>query len=270
MDFKNILIATAIVAAVGIVIAILLSIAEKVFHVDVDEKEVAIRECLAGNNCGACGYAGCDALAKAIAKGEAPVNGCPPAGKTGADKIAAIMGTEAGEFVRQTAYVKCSGTCDKRSPKYNYFGIKTCTSELIAPGNGNRSCAYGCLGYGSCADVCDQKAIRIINGVAVVDSELCVACGKCVNACPKHLIELVPYESKYRVQCTNGQKGKVVRTNCAAGCIACGICERNCPNDAIKVIDNIAVIDYDKCTACGLCAEKCPSKVIKVFNEQDA
>ena len=74
MSLHNILIATGIVAAVGLIIAIVLSIAEKVFHVDVDEKEVAVRECLAGNNCGACGYAGCDALAKAIAQGEAPVN----------------------------------------------------------------------------------------------------------------------------------------------------------------------------------------------------
>lgn len=266
MDFKNVLIATAIVAAVGLVIAILLSIAEKVFHVDVDEKEVAIRECLAGNNCGACGYAGCDALAKAIANGEAPVNGCPPAGKDGADKIAAIMGTDAGEFVRKTAYVKCAGTCDKRNDQYKYFGIQSCSSELVAPGSGSKSCSYGCLGYGECANVCDQNAIKIVNGVAVVDSELCMACGKCVTACPRNLIEIIPYKSTYRVQCSNEQRGKVVKDNCKTGCIGCGICERNCPSDAIKLVNNVAVIDYDKCTSCGLCAEKCPVKVIKKFN----
>ena len=77
---QNIIIATAVVAAVGLVIAILLSIAEKAFHVDVDERESQIRDCLGGNNCGACGYAGCDALAKAIVSGEAEVNACPPAG----------------------------------------------------------------------------------------------------------------------------------------------------------------------------------------------
>ena len=74
VSLHNILIATGIVAAVGLIIAIVLSIAEKAFHVDVDEKEVAVRECLAGNNCGACGYEGCDALAKEIAQGEAPEN----------------------------------------------------------------------------------------------------------------------------------------------------------------------------------------------------
>jgi len=268
MDIKNIIIATAVVAAVGLIIAILLSIAEKVFHVDVDEKEILVRDCLAGNNCGACGYAGCDALAKAIAKGEAPVTACPAAGKEGADKIASIMGTDSGEFVRKTAFVKCSGTCDKRKQTYNYYGEKTCRSVVIAPGEGMRSCRYGCLGYGSCASVCDNKAIRIINGKAVVESELCVACGKCVKACPMNLIEIIPYDSVYRVQCSNKQKGKIVRVNCEAGCIACGMCERNCPSGAVKVENNIAKIDYDKCTHCGLCAEKCPTKVIRLFEHQ--
>ena len=59
MNLSNILISTAVVAAVGLVIAILLSIAEKSFHVDVDEREIQVRESLAGNNCGACGLCGC-------------------------------------------------------------------------------------------------------------------------------------------------------------------------------------------------------------------
>lgn len=197
MSLHNILIATGIVAAVGLIIAIVLSIAEKAFHVDVDEKEVAVRECLAGNNCGACGYAGCDALAKAIAQGEAPVNACPSAGKSGAEAIAKIMGVEAGEFVRKTAFVRCSGTEDKRTQTFNYYGTGSCTAVKLALGRGNMSCAYGCMGYGSCADVCDSKAIRIINGKAVVESDLCVACGKCVKACPQKLIEIVPYDSVY-------------------------------------------------------------------------
>lgn len=266
MDLKNVLIATAVVAAVGLVIAIVLSIAEKVFHVDVDEKEIAVRECLAGNNCGACGFAGCDALAKAIANGEAPVTACPPAGKTGADKIAEIMGVESGEFVKKAAFVRCSGTCDKRKQSYNYFGTKTCGSVKTALGRGEMSCRYGCLGYGSCAEVCDNKAIRIINGKAVVEPDLCIACGKCVKACPQGLIEVVPFASKYRVQCLNKQKGRAVKLNCEAGCIGCGLCERNCPENAIKVVDNVAIIDYDKCVECGICAQKCPSKVIKMYN----
>ena len=77
---SSIIIATLAVAILGLLIGILLVTVDKKFKVEVDEKQVAIRECLPGNNCGGCGYAGCDALASAIANQEAPVNGCPVGG----------------------------------------------------------------------------------------------------------------------------------------------------------------------------------------------
>ena len=83
MNMTGLLLAAAIIGAIGIVIGVLLGIASEQFKVEVDEKEVAVRECLPGNNCGGCGYAGCDGLAAAIAKGEAPVNGCPVGGASG-------------------------------------------------------------------------------------------------------------------------------------------------------------------------------------------
>ena len=54
----GILIAVAVVAGVGIVIGILLGVAGEKFKVEVDEKEIAVRELLPGNNCGGCGYPG--------------------------------------------------------------------------------------------------------------------------------------------------------------------------------------------------------------------
>ena len=66
----------------------------KKFAVEVDQKEIDVREQLPGNNCGGCGYAGCDALAKAIAAGEAAVGACPVGGDAVAAKIAEIMGAE--------------------------------------------------------------------------------------------------------------------------------------------------------------------------------
>ena len=77
MNIGAIIAATVLVAAVGLFIGVFLGVAGKKFAVEVDEKEVAVREALPGNNCGGCGYPGCDGLAAAIAKGEAPVNGCP-------------------------------------------------------------------------------------------------------------------------------------------------------------------------------------------------
>lgn len=263
MDMKNVIVATAVVAIVGLVIAVLLSVAEKVFYVKIDEREEKVRDCLGGNNCGACGYAGCDALAKAIVGGEAPVNACPPAGQQGADKIAEIMGVESARLVKQTAYVACAGTCDKRNKNYNYYGNETCREIKIGLGMGSMSCRFGCIGYGDCANVCDNRAIRMVSGKAVVQPELCGACGKCVKACPQGIIELVPSASKYRVQCVNHDKGKAVKVNCEAGCIGCGLCAKNCPKDAIVVENNVAKIDYDKCVGCGLCAKKCPVGVIE-------
>ena len=76
MSIKEIIIAVAALSILSIIIGIVLSVAEKVFHVDVNELEVAVREALPGSNCGGCGYAGCDSLAKAIAAGDANVASC--------------------------------------------------------------------------------------------------------------------------------------------------------------------------------------------------
>ena len=68
-----ILIATVMIVIIGVIVAAGLVYTGKKFYVPVDEREAAVRECLPGNNCGACGFVGCDALAGAIARGEAPV-----------------------------------------------------------------------------------------------------------------------------------------------------------------------------------------------------
>ena len=265
MDTNAIIIAIVVLSVVALIIGIILSVAEKVFKVEVNETEVAVRDELPGSNCGGCGYAGCDALAKAIAEGEAPVSACPVGGLPVAQKIAAIMGQEVGEMEKKVAYVKCDGTCDKRKEDYNYFGIDSCVYAAKMPGSSPYSCKYGCLGFGSCVKVCDHNAIRIVDKKAVVDESLCVACGKCLRICPHNLIELIPADSKYRVQCSSLTRGKEVKDACTAGCIGCGMCARNCPSEAIVFENNIAKIDYSKCTKCGLCAEKCPVKIIKIY-----
>jgi Na+-translocating ferredoxin:NAD+ oxidoreductase RNF subunit RnfB len=266
MNTAEIITAIVVLAIIALIIGIILSIAEKVFKVEVDEKEVAVRAELPGSNCGGCGFAGCDALAAAIAKGEAPVTGCPVGGKPVAEKIAAIMGQEVGEIERKVAYVKCDGFCENRETDYKYFGIDDCVYAAKMPGSSPYACKFGCLGFGSCVKVCDQQAIRIIDKKAVVDESLCIACGKCLKVCPHSLIELIPASSKYRVQCSSQAKGKEVKNACKAGCIGCSLCAKNCPSDAIIFENNIAKIDYSKCTGCGTCAEKCPAKIIKIYN----
>ena len=262
MNISAILLAMVVVGGTGLLIAILLGIASEKFKVPVDEKEVAIRAELPGNNCGGCGYAGCDGLAKAIANGEAPVNGCPVGGAAAAEKISAIMGVEAGEFVKKVAFVKCAGTCEKASDKYQYSGVQSCIEAMNVPGAGPKGCEFGCMGFGSCAAVCPENAISIVNGIAHIDEEACVGCGKCAETCPKSLIDLVPENKKTRVQCSSKEFGKHVMSVCKAGCIGCKACEKVCKLGAIKVENNIAQIDYDKCVGCGLCAGKCPKGII--------
>ena len=261
MNLMGILIACLVVGVTGLIIGVLLGYAGKVFEVEVDEKEIKVRALLPGSNCGGCGYAGCDAMAEAIAKGVAPANGCPVGGSAVAEEIAKVMGTEVST-TKYVAYVKCSGDCESAPLNYEYHGNLSCKEAIYVTGSGPKKCTYGCMGFGSCVAACEFDAIAIVDGIAVVDREKCVSCGKCIKECPKKLIELVPYDSKVFVGCNSKDKGVTVKASCSKGCIGCKLCEKNCKFDAIHVEDNIAYIDYEKCIGCGVCAMKCPAKVI--------
>ena len=178
------------------------------------------------------------------------------------EKIAEIMGQHPAQgSTRMRAQVMCSGTNDLARHKFQYDGLLDCVS-VSRIGGGDKECPYGCLGYGTCVKACPFGAIKVENGVAVVEYEKCVGCGLCVNACPKHIIHLVPFSNQYWVGCESRDNGKTVRSYCQIGCIGCGICQRNCPTDAIKVVNGLAEIDYDRCIQCGTCFEKCPRSTI--------
>lgn len=262
MDIMSVITAAAVVGIVGIIAGILLGVASEKFKVEVDEKEVLVREALPGNNCGGCGFPGCDGLACAIAKGEAKADACPVGGEEVANKIREIVGGEDGQSRKMVAHVKCAGDCNKAKDAYEYVGPKDCKLAANAPGGGPKSCAYGCLGFGSCIKACQFGAISMVDGIAVVDKDKCKSCGKCVVECPRHIISMMPYDAEVVVDCNSKDFGKDVKASCQVGCIGCGMCQRNCPAGAITVENNLAVIDYDKCTNCGTCKEKCPVKII--------
>lgn len=264
MGVTEIVLAAVVVGVVGIVVGLLLVTAGEKFKVQVDEKEVAIREALPGNNCGGCGFPGCDGLAAAIAKGEAPANQCPVGGAPVAEKISAILGVEAVTSEKKVAFVRCAGDCEAAQEKCNYYGIQDCRAAAVVPGKGSKKCTYGCMGFGSCVTVCQFDAIHIVNGVAKVDRSKCVGCGKCTEVCPNGLISLIPDKTIYMVQCSSQDKGKAVKEACSAGCLGCTACVKQCEAGAITMNGNVAVIDQSKCVGCGKCAEKCPAKKIRM------
>jgi len=256
-----ILITVLVIAAIGAIVGTGLVFTGKKFHVDVDPREAAVREKLPGNNCGACGYAGCDALSAAIAAGDAPVNACPVGGAKAAEEIGKIMGVAAGEVERKVAFVRCKGSCEVTHNQGGYVGVKDCRSAALA-GIPVTDCDYGCLGFGSCAEVCPENAITVRDGVAIVNRNKCVGCGLCAKACPRGLIELVPESKHVFVQCMNRDKGPTVKKVCSAGCIGCSLCAKVCESGAMEFSGTLAHVDPEKCTQCGKCAEKCPAKVI--------
>ena len=259
----GIILAAVIVGGTGLFIGVFLGVSGKKFAVEVDEREEAILGVLPGNNCGGCGYAGCSGLAAAIVAGEAEVSGCPVGGSPVAAKIGEIMGVSADGQEKMTAFVKCAGTCEKAQDEYEYHGVRDCVMVNMMQDAGPKGCDYGCLGFGNCVKACPFDAIHIVDGVAVVDKEKCKGCQKCMEACPNHLIEMVPYDAIHRVQCNSHDKGAVVTKSCQSGCIGCRLCTKVCPNGAITIDDFLAHIDYSKCTNCGACVEKCPRKVIQ-------
>lgn len=262
MNFIPIIISILVIGFLGLFIGLFLGFSAKKLAVETDPREEKVLEALPGANCGGCGFAGCAACATAIVKGEAPVNACPVGGESVSKNVAEIMGQQVSDSVRLRAFVKCNGDCDKAKMDYEYSGVEDCGMAVFVPGAGPKSCSFGCLGYGSCVKACPFDAIRVINGVAVVDKDVCKACGKCVEACPKGLIELIPYDSKYAVSCSSKDKGPDAMKKCDVSCIGCGLCKKNCPKEAIEVNDFLAKIDQEKCVGCGVCASKCPKKSI--------
>ena len=259
---SNVLFAVLVLGVIAVAFGIILSVAAKIFEVEVDERLPLIQACLAGANCGGCGYPGCGGCAEAILAGKAPVNACAPAGAEGAAKIAEIMGMEAPSGEKMVAHVLCNGG-EAALKQFDYVGIKDCMAATKVAG-APLACSFGCLGFGSCVKACQFDAIKINDkGVAEVDKEKCTNCGACREACPRHIIAEVPYKQKVFVNCMNKDKGAAATKVCANSCIGCGLCEKTCKFDAIHVVNNVAVIDYSKCKNCTMCAKACPKNAIE-------
>lgn len=82
----------------------------------------------------------------------------------------------------------------------------------------------------ACGNACPMQAIYADeNGVRKVDTEKCVGCGACTQACPWHMPTVNPETKK------------------SSKCIQCGACAEGCVTGALSIIpwDKIAAASQE-------------------------
>ena len=256
-----------IIAALGLVLAIVLYLVAERFKVVEDPRIDEVEKVMPGANCGGCGFAGCRAFADAAVKApNLDSNYCPVGGNEVMKKVAAILGYEVKEKAPEVAVVRCNGSCEARPRTNTYDGFASCRVKAALYG-GDTGCSFGCLGCGDCVAACQFGAISMdpATGLPVVDESKCTACGACAKACPKNIIEIRPKgprSMRLWVDCVNKDKGPGVKKACANACIGCGICLKTCTHGAIVFENNVAYIDPSKCKLCRECEAMCPTGAI--------
>ena len=259
----NVTIVAAFMATLGGLLALMLAVASKRLYVFEDQRIEQVEELLPHSNCGACGTAGCHNFAEQVVQGQLEPARCtvntPDQNKT----IAALLGVDLGNVEKRTARLACAGGQHVAKMRAHYEGLSTCRAAAVA-GGGGKYCAWGCLGLGDCAEVCDFDAIHMDkHGLPVVNSELCTACGDCVEVCPKNLFSLQVMSHKLWMACRNEADGDAAEAACEVACNACGRCAMDATPGVIRMVNNLAVIDYEKNELANREAvERCPTGAI--------
>lgn len=258
-----------VLASVGLAAALMLTIASKFFYVQEDPKIAAVSEVLPGANCGGCGYAGCDGYAEAVVNNPAvPTNLCCVGGADVTAKVGTLTGKGGASSEPTHAFRRCIKNEGNVKSRYFYDGMDTCAAAARL-NNGTEACPHACLGFGDCVRVCQFNALILQEGLPLVLTLNCTSCGKCVKACPRSIISIIPQRSRVMVYCSTQDKLKAVSEVCDAGCIKCMKCVKLCPAGAIKLTDNRIEIDHAKCLEHGpecneACVTGCPRKVLRM------
>ena len=260
----SVFVTAVFMAALGGLLAYFLAIANKRLYVYEDPLIEQVEELLPHSNCGACGSAGCRNFAELAVLGKMDPGCCTVNTAEQNKNIAGLLGVAMGNVEKRVARLACAGGKHVATMRALYSGLASCRAATVA-GGGGKSCAWGCLGLGDCADVCDFDAIHMDrHGLPVVDLVKCTACGDCVDICPKNLFSIHGVSHKLWVSCRNEEAdGDVAEASCEVACTACGRCVMDGAEGLIQLQSNLAVIDYDKNAIANRTAiERCPTGAI--------
>lgn len=257
-----------VMGAIGLIFGLVLGYANKRFATELDPRIHIVEDVLPKGQCGACGFAGCQAYAEAVVMNpDVPPNLCIPGKAAVADKIAELTGKKAKVSDPVIAHVKCANPIKTAVMKYRYTGMKDCVAASILQ-LGPKDCQYGCIGLGTCARNCPFGAIKMSDdGLPIIDVARCTGCGKCTTACPKKIIEMVPADAVVYVSCSSRNKAADARKHCHVPCLGCGLCVKQCTFGACRLENNLALVDFSVCIKnCKTqhCLVKCPTKAFVI------
>lgn len=263
------IIAGSVMAGMGALLAAVLAIAFKKLYVYEDPRIDQVESMLPLANCGACGSPGCRAFAEKAVSGEIAPGKCTVSTPEGVAAIASFLGVDAGSEERRVARLACAGGAHVARDRARYAGLGSCRAAALVAGGG-KGCSWGCLGLSDCERVCDFDAIHMNEyGLPVVDEAKCTACGDCVDVCPKKLFSIHVVSHRLWVACKNLLNGDIAEDDCEVACTACGRCAADAPAGLVKIVNNLAVVDYSKNQLAKIDAiQRCPTGAIIWIDEK--
>lgn len=257
----TILTSVATISGLMFVLATMLVVADRRFHVEEDQRIIAVERMLPHTNCGACGFPGCHAFAEALVQGQVLPGMCSVGSPNDHARIASFLGVDVGSQEKRVARLACAGGNNVARHRARYEGAGSCAAAALVAGGG-KACFWGCLGLGDCEVACGFDAIEMDrHRLPIVNEDRCTACGDCVEACPKDLFSLQPVSHRLWVACSSLAEGDGILEDCAVACTGCARCAMDAPGQ-IAMENSLPVIDYRHGSLTAQPTERCPTGAI--------